>query len=382
MGVAPHPHQPSRLGRDAVRGDQFLLLAERGQEAERVGAEAGDPDGRDGEQPRAGRGRDAQPPAQVRLAENQERQRQPGRQLDPHSGRGGGRRRSRSRRGPRAQEQRESERGEQQRVVVRAPDGQHEQDGVQAEEGGGEGRRAPEALSGAGRQPDRREARQGEHNFQRPQRARDAEWREGVAREREQRSVRRVLEGPADEAGDRVARRFGREMGVGIQAVQRAHPRERDVAEDVLGDQRRAEREDRVGREHRDGDRPQPEPARHREDREVGAADDQHQRLEAAAAEPRADPGERSRQPPRPSAAVRRDVLGRRRRGVAGEHAERREQHERRRAAAEADGACAGPAPLLSGGPFGAGRGEARWRGGLHEPILTAPRPAGVHRSL
>jgi len=363
-----------------VRGDEFLLLADRGQEAERVGSEAGDPDGGDCEQPRAGRGRDAQPPAQVRLAEHLEREGQPGRQLDPHPGRDGGRRRSRSRRGPRAQEQRERERGEQQSVVVRAADGEHEQDGVQAEEGGSEGRRASEALSGAGRQPDRREARQGEHDFQRPQRAGDAERREGVAREREQRSVRGVLEGPADEAGDRVARRFGREVGVGVKAVQRAHPRERDVAEDVLRDQRRAEREDRVGREHGDRDGPHAEPARRRKDREVGPADDQHQHLEAAAAEPRADPGERSRQPSRPPAAARRDVLGRRCRGVAGEHGERREQHERRHGAPEA-GRVGAYGSLLYRGPSGVRRELAGRRGGLHEPILTARRPAGVHRS-
>jgi hypothetical protein len=48
-----------------VCGDELLLLPDRRQEAERVGAEADHADRRDREQPDAGGQRDLEPPAAI-----------------------------------------------------------------------------------------------------------------------------------------------------------------------------------------------------------------------------------------------------------------------------------------------------------------------------
>jgi hypothetical protein len=117
-----------------VDGDELLLLAERTEEAQRVAAEA---DQRDGAQRREA-DRRGQRDAQTRLAapwgEHEKRQRQPGRQLHADAGHechGAGAH-------PRVDAGRQRERGRQsehdQRVVVRAADGEHEQHWVQPDE--------------------------------------------------------------------------------------------------------------------------------------------------------------------------------------------------------------------------------------------------------
>jgi hypothetical protein len=120
------------------------------------------------------------------------------------------------------------------RVVVRAADREHQQDGIQADERRGPARTVPEAAGRAGDEGDRREAREPHHGFQDPEPAGGSQRRGRVAGDGEQRPVWRVQEGPSDELVDGVERRFRRDPGVRIEAVQRTHPRERQVAEDIL----------------------------------------------------------------------------------------------------------------------------------------------------
>ena len=379
---ARDPHQARRLGRDAVRRDELLLLADRRQEAERVRAEADDADGGHGGEARHGGRRDPGAAAEIPLGQHREGQHESRRQLHAHARREreGRPARARVRSGP--EQERDRQRRQQQRVVVGAADRQHEQHRVQSEEGGRECRRAPEPPRGAGREADGREAREGQERFERPQRAGEAERSDRVAREREERPVGRVLERPADEAEDRVGGGFGREAGVRVEAVQRPHPRERDIAEDVLGDQGRAQCEDQVGGEDGRRDPAQPQGARGRKRGHVGAADDQHQRLEAAAAERRPDARQGPREPARPAAAVRGHVPGGARGGVADEHGQRREQHERRERPGEPRRRQHARRLSLGGLRGGWRRRVRRWPGGTHEPILTASPPAGVHPAL
>ncbi len=62
-----------------------------------------------------------------------------------------------------------------------------------------------------------------------------------------------MLKGPADEMEHLVGRRFGGDVRIRVKSVQDPQPRERQIAEDVLGDQRRAERHDHVGQHDRSG---------------------------------------------------------------------------------------------------------------------------------
>jgi hypothetical protein len=355
--------QACRLGGDRVRGDQLLLLADRVEEAERVRTEADHPDEHDRREPAQRRQRRSDPPAGSRLAEREERQHEPGAQLhrDPRGERRGGRPRSRGR--PGAQQQRQRQRRDQPRVVVGSPDREHHEHRVQAEEHGGEGGRAAEALGRARGQPHGGEAEHRARRFEGPQRAGQPERRRRVAREREQRSVRRVLEGPADEPVDGIGRSFRREMRVRIEPVQRAHARIHDVPEDVLGDQRWAEHDDHVRREDRRGQPPQRDRAGARKREQVAAADDQHQGLERTLAERRAGTGQRAREPARPAAAVGGHVPARRLRGV--EHQDReRSQHRDDRDAADDAAEARAARPRRSGGARARARGRGRGSGG------------------
>jgi hypothetical protein len=189
-----------------------------------------------------------------------------------------------------------------------------------------------------------------------------------------------VLKRPADESEDGVAGGFGREVRVRVQAVQGPHAGEGDVTEHVLGDQRRPERENGVRGEHRGREPAQRQRVGARKRHQIGTADDQHQRLEAAAAEVRADAGKRTRQPVGPAAAVGRHVTRRGLRSVEREHGHRCQQCQQRDAAEEPGGAAQPLGASRRDGTRLAGRTEKRrWPGRLHEPILTAPRSAGVH---
>jgi hypothetical protein len=117
-----------------VDGDELLLLAERTQEAEGVAAEA---DQRDGPQrheaDRRGQ-RDAHAHLTAPRSERQKRQRQPGRQLHADPGHERHRAGAQTRAHARGQRERGGQREHDQRVVVRAADGEHEQHRVKPDE--------------------------------------------------------------------------------------------------------------------------------------------------------------------------------------------------------------------------------------------------------
>jgi hypothetical protein len=222
---------------------------------------------------------------------------------------------------PRRQRQRAGQGQQHQRVVVGAAGGEQEQRGIEPDEGRGRRRRASHPPSRLGDQRDRAQAGRDRHGLQRPQAAAEPEQGERVGAEREQRAVGGVLEGPADESEHRVDRRFGGDVRVRVQPVQRAQAGERQVAEHVLGDQRRREQEQRVGRRDRTGQRaPRKRPRAHRrEHRRVAGAKHQHPDLEAAPAELPAEPVQRPRQPGGPTAAARGHQLGGGARGAGGD---------------------------------------------------------------
>jgi hypothetical protein len=131
-----------------VGGHELLLLAHGVQEADRMAAEADQPDRREGEQGDAGVEHNREALARPRGGQRQERKQQPGGDLHTHPRCERGRRTAvaRSRPGtpwrpgdlscPGARGQRQRERkGEQdQSVVVGAAHRQHEQHGVQPNE--------------------------------------------------------------------------------------------------------------------------------------------------------------------------------------------------------------------------------------------------------
>jgi hypothetical protein len=117
-----------------VDGDELLLLAERTEEAQGVAAEADQRDGAQRREPDRRGQRDAQARLAAPWGEHEKRQRQPGSQLHADAGHerhGAGAH-------PRVDAGRQRERGRQsehdQRVVVRAADGEHEQHRVQPDE--------------------------------------------------------------------------------------------------------------------------------------------------------------------------------------------------------------------------------------------------------
>ena len=132
---AVEPHQACALRGQAVRGDQLLLLADRAGEAERVRAETDQPDHSDQRQAQRGSGHHTQALARGGERE-QERQRQPGGDLDRDPVDQRGRAGAKARAGAGGEQQCGGQRQQQQRVVVVAADGQLEQHRVQAHEGG------------------------------------------------------------------------------------------------------------------------------------------------------------------------------------------------------------------------------------------------------
>ncbi len=310
---AGQPHQPRRLRRDRVDRDHLLLLADGVQEAERVRAEAGEADDDHDDEARGRAGEDlATRPAR----ERHERQQQPGADLHADAGGHAGRGRAGS---ARAERQAERQREQHERVVVGAADGEHEQHRVQAHERRREAPRGAEPARGARHERDRAEARGRGQRFEDPHRAREPERRRRVAGEREQGAIRRVLEGPAEEVEDGVRRRFRGQVRVRVEAVQRAHARICDVAEDVLREQRRREREHDVGEHDRAGERAQRQPPRAREHEQVAAAHDERERLEAVAGEAEVQAGKRSREPSGPAAAAGGHEAAGRARGARGD---------------------------------------------------------------
>jgi hypothetical protein len=331
-GCAAQAEQACGLGGHAVDGHQLLLLAHRAEEPQCVRSEADQPQGRERRQAEPGAGRHSQALARAPGGEHKEGQHEPGRDLDPdacdHRARGG----AEAWAAPRGERQRGGEQQEDQRVVVRATDGQLEQHGVQAHEGHRPTRRLTEAVGRPRDQRHRSEARGDRQRLERPQPASERQRGGRIAREGEHRAVWRVLEGPADEREDRVGRRFGGDVRVGVQAVQGTHTGEAQVAEHVLRDQRRPEQQDRVRGDDCSDDRARGQRSCGQQHRQVARAHQQHRRLEAVAADADAQALQRAGHPVRPAAAAPGDVGGGSR-GGAGRHEEDRrddaEQAER-----------------------------------------------------
>jgi hypothetical protein len=215
---------------------------------------------------------------------------------------------------------------------VGATDSQLEQHRVQSHEHRRRLRRAAHPARGARRQGDRPEARRHRDGLERPQAARQPELRKRIGAEREQGPVRRVLERPADEREHRVGGRFGRHVRVGVEAVQHAQARKRQVPEHVLGDERRSQQQHHIRRHDRQRDRPAWERARGEQHGGVARAHHERQRLEAGGSDPEPEAVQRAGQPARPAAAAPRHIRRRasRRARHHCEHA-RHHAHEARR---------------------------------------------------
>jgi hypothetical protein len=386
-GCAAQPDHPRGLGRDAVRGHQLLLLADRAEEAERVHAEADQPHDRHRHQSRAGAQRDAHPFAFGRRGKHQEREHQPGRDLDPHADAKRGRGRAWMEAHPPrpgTQQQRGSEREHHQRVVVRATHGQHQQHRVQADERGCPARGLAQARGRLRDQRDRTEAGGHRQRLQRPQAAGEAQRGGRIAGQREQRAVRGVLKRPADEVKHLVGGGFGGHVGVRVQPVQRSQPRESQIAEHVLGDQRRPQRQHHVGQHDRARQRGQRQPRSPRQRQQIAGAHDQHQRLKAAFGEAHVQAAQRAGQPRRPATAASRDVLRGPRRGACAEQEHGRHDAEQAEPAQRSQNRRAGLIVSRRAGARGhpgAGAGGGCRGRGLDAPILTSPRRASVLRA-
>jgi len=278
---AAEPEQARGLGGDAVRGHELLLLAHRADEPERVPAEADEADRHERQQPERRRPGHRGSLAQPRWREHQERQQQP--RGDLHADARGERqgRCAVAGHGLGAQRERQRDREQDQRVVVRAAHRHREQHGVQADERDGPPRAVPQASRRAPDQRDRGQARTDRQRLEGPQPRGEPQRRREIAGEREEGAVGGVLEGPADELVDLIARGFGGEVRVGVQPVQRAHAGEGHVAEDVLGKQRRPKQQDHVGGHDSRRDRARRERAGADEHERVAGAHQQEQRLEA-----------------------------------------------------------------------------------------------------
>lgn len=113
-----------------MQGDELLLLADRAEEAERMTAEADQRYRCNHDDPEHGALERPSPIPRTRRAEQHERQRQAGRDLhaDPGYERCGSRAEARC--GPRRERERGRQREDDQRVVVCAADGEHEQHGI------------------------------------------------------------------------------------------------------------------------------------------------------------------------------------------------------------------------------------------------------------
>jgi hypothetical protein len=354
-----------------------------------VSSEAGDRDQREQRERTGGAGRQAHARARTGARQHQERQRDAGGDLDADARdeRDGGR--ASPRPGGRRERERRGDREHDEGVVVSAADGRLEQDGVEAHERRRPARGAPHRAGGASDRRDRGKARRDGRGLERPQRPRDPERRRRVAREREQRPVGRVLVRPADEHERGVAGGFGGDARVRIEPVQHAHARETDVAEHVLRQQRWAEEERDVRGDDREPDRRHRQRARSEQHEQVAPAHHERECLEGIRADRAAEPEQRAREPSRPAADARGDVLGRFTGGGAREQERARDDGQRAGDRKRAFGARVAvgvrrpgrrdsPAPRLQ-----ATRARS-WRCGAHARIVSAPRgtSGGVHAKL
>jgi hypothetical protein len=364
-----------------VRRDQLLLLTHGVHEPQGVGAEADQTHGpeREEAQPRADR--HLQTPAWLRVGEREKGQEEPGGDLDPHArdhrGRGGAQ--------PRAGADRErqcgGERQQDQGVVVCAADRQLEQHRVQADERRRPAGRVTEPPCGPRDQRYSAEARGDRYGLEGPQPAGEPQRRRRIACEREQRAIRGVQVGPSDEREDRVGWRFGRHMRVGVKAMQGTQAGEAQIAEDVLGDQRRAQEQDDVRRHDRRHERTRGQRPGSEQHEQIARAHDQHERLEAAFGDAHAQILQRTCHPARPAAVAARHIL-RGRGGDAGGQQEDRRQHpeqaERTQCPRHARLSWRAGSGICALGPPRGSVQEGCGGCGLYGLIVTSRRPASV----
>ncbi len=333
-----------------MRGDQLLLLAERVDEPKRVRAEAHNRHDRKQHQRTRGARRHSHPLAHVPGCKHHEWQHQSGRGLHAHPEHDQHRGTAQSWRRTGCQQQRAREHEQHERVVVRTAHRQLERHRVQADESGRPLRRVPHLLRGPRDQCHRTKTRRHRERLQHPQAASQTERCKRVGAEREQRPIGRVLKRPPDEREHRVGGRFGGHVRVGVQPVQHAQPRKRQVAEHVLGDERRSQQQHHIHREDRREDRLARQRPGGKQHRHVARAHHKRQRLEAARAEPKPEAVQWPIQPRGPAALASRHILSRSAGRSAGhaEHAHERSQQpgdskcsrRRRRAHCPARGAA------------------------------------------
>jgi hypothetical protein len=381
---AAEPKQASGLCRHAVGRHQLLLFAHRVEEAQGVRAEADQPQRHEHDQGQAG-GRGHLPPfARSWWREQQEGQRQAGGDLDRHARhqRDGGRPKARLRSSGERQGAREQH--DDQRVVVRATHRQHEQHGVQAHEGGCPAARVTEPAGRPRDQGDGTEARRHGDGLERPQRAGQAQGCCGVAREREQRPVGGVQEGPSDEPEDLVGGHFGGDVRIGVKAVQRSQAGEAHVAEDILGDQRRPQQQDQICGHDRREQGAHGQRARREQDEQVARRHDQHEVLKARVGYADAEALQRPSHPARPAAAASRDVLRGSRGGARRQQKDAREDAQQPERAEHLHGARAPARPrgcIEAPGRFRGGPAPGCGDRGVNQSIVTSRAPASVRRA-
>ncbi len=325
--------------------------------------------------------------ARARRDEHQEGERETGGELDAHPDGQRARAGTQARVGPRGQRKGQSEDQQQQCVVVRPAHGEHEQRRVQPDERRRPTPRASQAPGGPRDQRHRAEARRHGHRLQRPKPAGEPERGGRVAREREQGSVGGGGGSggfPSEEREDRVGRHFGGRVRVWVQAMQGSQAGEAQVAEHVLGEQRRPQEQDHVGGDDRRRDRAQRKRSRREQHDQIAPTHDQHPGLEASLRDPHTQALQRAGQPVRPAAVARGDV-DRRPCGGASRHQEDRgedaQQPERAERAHEPRGrARARRGARIPGRPPGDPDGGYGGRG-LYGAIVASPRPASVQRA-
>ncbi len=341
-----------------------------------------------GEQAEHGRPGDSSALAPAPRGEHEERERQARCDLDGDADdqrrRGG----AKTRVCARGERECGGEHHQEQRVVVRSADRQHEQHRVEPDECRRPAPGLAELAGGARHERDGGEARGDREGFESPHPAGQAEWRRGVAGEREQRSVGRVLVRPTDEPEDFVARRLRGHVRVRVQAVQRTEAREAEVAEDILREQRRPQQQDRVGGDDRHDERAHRQRARERQHEQITGAHDQRQRLKGPRAEAHAESLQRPGKPGRPAAAAPGHVL-RRFSGRPGggqedrhEDAQQSKQAERTGNRSRARHRAAAAARAAIWAASGLDRRSGQGRGGRHRLIVTSTRQAGVWRGM
>ncbi|MEA2315041.1 MAG: hypothetical protein QOI03_1733 [Solirubrobacteraceae bacterium] len=358
-GRPAQPEEARGLRGDAVRRDHLLLLADRVQETQRVDTEADQSEDRERRQAQCGARRRPCALTCPRSAEHEERQHEPRGDLDADTRDQRCRAGAHARRAVSAQRERERQRQQDQRVVVGAADREHEQHRVQAHERRGRSRRAAEAR---GRPRDQRhggKARGGGGHLERPQRPGHSQRRGRVACEREQWAVWGVQERPAHERVDLIGARFGGDVGVWVEAVQRAQARERRVAEDIEGDQRRPEQHDHVGRDDPRREQTRRQHARAGEHEQVARAHDQNQRLKAGVRERGTDSLQRPGQPAGPAAGARGHIAGWFGGGVGAQQQSAGEDSEQAQRGERPLHARPPPSPCLLGSRIGRARGAA-----------------------